>query len=78
MGRPGSCSDNAARESLWAVLEEEIGTRTWPDRASTRTEVFEFIEAFYNRRRLRRHLEFGHLTPLETRERLQHEHTLTA
>lgn len=78
MGRTGSCYDNAACESLWAVLKEEIGTRTWPDQASARTEVFEFIEAFYNRKRLRRHPEFGYLTPLETRERLRQQHTLAA
>jgi len=55
MGRTGSCYDSAACESLWAVLKAEIGTRIWPDRAIARAEVFEFIEVFYNRRRLRRH-----------------------
>ncbi|WP_368858011.1 MULTISPECIES: DDE-type integrase/transposase/recombinase [unclassified Streptomyces] len=54
-GRSGSCLDNAAAESFWALLKEEIGTRTWPDRATARTEVFTFIETFYNRRRLRKH-----------------------
>ncbi|MFF5898955.1 integrase core domain-containing protein [Streptomyces argenteolus] len=73
-GRTGSCFDNAAAESYWALLKEEIGTRTWPDRATARTEVFSFIETFYNRRRLRKHKAFGHLTP--TRER--HQHTLAA
>jgi len=78
MGRTGSCYDNAACESLWAVLKAEIGTRIWPDRATARTEVFEFIEVFYNRRRLRKHPDFGYLTPRETRERLRGEHTLAA
>ncbi|MHC8562622.1 hypothetical protein ACW23B_15405 [Streptomyces albidoflavus] len=36
--------DNAAAESFWALLKEEIGTRTWPDRATARAEVFTFIE----------------------------------
>ena len=70
--------DNAACESLWAVLKAEIGPRTRPDRATARSQVFEFIEVFYNRKRLRRHPEFGYLTPAETRERLRGEHTLAA
>ncbi|GAA4020416.1 hypothetical protein GCM10022384_70950 [Streptomyces marokkonensis] len=71
-GRTGSCFDNAAAESFWALLKEEIGTRTWPDRATARAEVFSFIETFYNRRRLRKHRTFGYLTPAETRQRQQH------
>ncbi len=73
-GRTGSCYDNAAAESFWAVLKAEIGTRTWPDRATARAEVFSFIETFYNRRRLRKHPSWGYLTPHETRQR----HTLAA
>ncbi|MGW1306865.1 DDE-type integrase/transposase/recombinase [Streptomyces sp. NPDC002514] len=73
-GRTGSCFDNAAAESVWALLKEEIGTRSWPDRATARAEVFNFIETFYNRRRLRKHKTFGYLTPAETRQR--HRHTL--
>ncbi|MEU2982189.1 IS3 family transposase [Streptomyces hirsutus] len=75
-GRTGPCFDNAAAESFWAPLEEEIGTRTWPDRTTARAEVFNFIEAFYNRRRLRTHKTFGCLTPAGTRQR--HQHALAA
>ncbi|MFE2424100.1 IS3 family transposase [Streptomyces hokutonensis] len=75
-GRTGSCFDNAAAESFWALLKEEIGTRIWPDRATARAEVFNFVETFYNRRRLRKHKTFGYLTPAETRQR--HQHTLAA
>ncbi|MEU2835322.1 hypothetical protein ABZ667_43290 [Streptomyces lavendulae] len=32
-GRTGSCFGNTAAESFWALLKEEAGTRTWPDRA---------------------------------------------
>ncbi|MET9530520.1 IS3 family transposase [Streptomyces sp. NPDC006649] len=75
-GRTGSCFDNAAAESFWALLKEEIGTRLWPDRATARADVFAFIETFYSRRRLRKHKIFGYLTPAETRQR--HQHALTA
>lgn len=70
-GRTGTCFDNAVAESFWALLEEEIGTRVRPDRATARSEVFAFIESFYNHR-LRRHENFSYLTPTETRQRHQH------
>lgn len=72
-GRTGSCFDNAAAESFWAPLKEENDTRLWPDRATARAEVYDFIETFCNRRRLRKHRVFGHLTPAETRQRHQHD-----
>ncbi|MEV8562968.1 IS3 family transposase [Streptomyces sp. NPDC051917] len=78
MGRTGSCFDNAAAESFFALLKEEIGTRCWPDRASARAEIFAFIETFYNRRRLRRHPLWGYLTPLEIRQRHEQGHALAA
>nr|WP_167532517.1 integrase core domain-containing protein [Streptomyces prasinus] len=71
-GRTRSCFDNTAAESFWALFEEEIGTRSWLDRATARAEVFNFIETFYNRRRLHEHKTFGYLTPAETRQRHQH------
>ncbi|WP_240653760.1 IS3 family transposase [Streptomyces sp. AcE210] len=70
MGRTGSCFDNAAAESFFALLKKEIGTRRWPDRSSVRADIFAFVETFYNRQHLRRHPRWGYLTPLETRQRL--------
>jgi putative transposase len=78
MGRTGSCFDNAAAESFWAVLKEEIGTRFWPDRATARADIFDFIETFYNRRRLRKHIDWGYLTPHETRLRYRQDQALAA
>lgn len=78
MGRTGSCFDNAAAESFWAVLKEEIGTRFWPDRATARADIFDFIETFYNRRRLRKHIHWGYLKPHETRLRYRQDQALAA
>ncbi|MFI8282442.1 hypothetical protein ACIF84_05105 [Streptomyces albidoflavus] len=77
-GRTGSCYDNAAAESLFAVLREEIGIRIWPDRATARAVIFTYIETFYNRRRLRKHPLRGYLTSLEIRLRHQPGHSLAA
>ncbi|MFF1464489.1 IS3 family transposase [Streptomyces sp. NPDC058330] len=73
MGRVGSCYDNAAAESWFAVLKAEIGTSVWATRAAARADIFRFIEVEYNRSRLRRHPEFGYITPLEIRVRLQRD-----
>ncbi|WP_327122039.1 IS3 family transposase [Streptomyces sp. NBC_01341] len=72
-GRTGSYFDNAAAENFWALPTEEISARVWPDRATARAEVFDFIETFHNRRRLGKHKIFGHLTPAEARQRHQHD-----
>ncbi|WP_328406510.1 IS3 family transposase [Streptomyces sp. NBC_00390] len=78
VGRTGSCYDNAAAESFFALLKEEIGTRRRPDRTTARAEIFAFIETFYDRRRLRKHPAWGYLTPLEIRQRHEQEHALAA
>lgn len=43
-----------------------------------RAEIFAFIETFYNRKRLRKQPVWGYITPLETRQRHENGHTLTA
>ncbi|MEU6325331.1 IS3 family transposase, partial [Streptomyces sp. NPDC047009] len=78
MGRTGICCDNAAAESFFGLLKAEIGTTVWESREAARADVFRFIEVEYNRTRLRKHPEFGYLTPLETRARLQHDFTPAA
>lgn len=78
MGRTGICYDNAAAESFFGLLKAEIGTTVWESHEAARADVFRFIEAEYNRTRLRKHPEFGYLTPLETRARLQQNFTPAA
>ena len=66
-GRTGSCFDNAAAESFFAVLKSEIGVREWASRALARSQVFRWIAAYYNRRRL--HSTIDYLTPVQARVR---------
>jgi len=64
MGSRGDCFDNAVAESFFATLKKElIHRRSWPTKAELRTEVFEYIEVFYNRRR--RHRSLGQLSPVQ-------------
>jgi putative transposase len=64
MGSKGDCYDNAAAESFFATLKKElVHRRSWPTRRELTSEVFEYIEAFYNR--VRRHSTLGMLSPLD-------------
>jgi putative transposase len=64
MGSKGDCFDNAVAESFFATLKKElIHRRTWPSKAELRTDIFDYIETFYNRRR--RHSTLGHLSPMQ-------------
>jgi putative transposase len=67
MGSKGDCYDNAVAESFFATLKKElIHRRSWPDKNELRTEVFDYIEVFYNRRR--RHRSLGQLSPAQYEE----------
>jgi len=64
LGRTGVCWDNAAAESFFATLKNEMYYRqTFHTRARARFAVAEYIEVFYNRRRL--HSTLGYRTPFE-------------
>ena len=64
VGRTGVCWDNAAAESFFAALKNEMYYRqSFPTRARARFAVAEYIEVFYNRRRL--HSTLGYRTPVE-------------
>jgi len=68
MGSKGDCYDNAVAESFFATLKKElVHRRSWPTRRELIGEVFEYIEAFYNR--ARRHSTLGYLTPEEFENR---------
>ena len=62
MGRAGSALDNAISESFISTLKcELLHRRCFPTREATRSAVFEYLEAFYNRRRL--HSSLGYMSP---------------
>ena len=62
VGRKGECWDNAVAESFFATIKcELIDSRPWPTRAGLHRAVFEWIEGWYNTRRL--HSALGYRTP---------------
>jgi putative transposase len=62
MGSKGCAYDNAVAESFFATLKKElVHRRSWPTRRDLISEVFEFIEGFYNT--TRRHSTLGYLSP---------------
>lgn len=67
MGRTGVCWDNAAAESFFASLKNEMYYhRVFETRQRARFAVAEYIEVFYNRKRL--HSTLGYRTPAQTWE----------
>ncbi len=68
MGSKGDAFDNAVAESFFATLKKElVHRRSWPTRRELNSEVFEYIEGFYNRHR--RHSTLGMLSPVEFESR---------
>lgn len=64
MSRRGNCWDNAVAESFFATLKcELVYTKRWSSRAELRASLFEYLETFYNRRRL--HSALGYRAPAE-------------
>ncbi|PNY79252.1 IS3 family transposase [Deinococcus koreensis] len=68
MGRKGDCFDNAVVESFFSTLKRELMMDTvFMSRQEGRSQVFEYLEIFYNRQR--RHSTLGYLTPVEFEQR---------
>jgi len=64
MSRKGNCYDNAAMEAFWSTLKREAmeGSDGWT-KDRVRRELFEYIEATYNRSRL--HSSLGYQSPVD-------------
>ena len=62
MSRKGNCHDNAVVESFFKSVKAEIPEhRKFKSREEARKELFEYIEVFYNRKRL--HSTLGYKSP---------------
>ena len=62
MSRAGDCYDNAMMESLWATLKKElVHGRTFRSHAEARLAIFEWIEIWYQRKRI--HGSLGYVSP---------------
>jgi len=59
MSRKGNCYDNASMESFWSTLKLElVYRRDFVSRRQAQTEIFDYIECFYNRQRSHSALNF--------------------
>lgn len=67
MSRKGDCWDNAPVESFFGTLKQElVFHQRYRARQQARQSLFDYIERFYNRRRL--HSKLGYLSPAQFEE----------
>lgn len=64
MSRKGECWDNAVSESFFETLKRElVDDQVYETREQVRRAIFEYIEVYYNRKRL--HSTLGYSMPEE-------------
>lgn len=69
MSRKGNCYDNAMVESFFRTLKVElIYGRKFATRAEAMSAIFEYIEVWYNRRRLHSSLDYQTPTDYEVKQ----------
>ncbi len=69
MSRRANCWDNAAMESFFKTLKvERVHRLHYATRAQARLDIVNWIEGFYNRRRL--HSSIGYRSPIDAERRL--------
>jgi len=62
MSGKGDCYDNAMMESFWASLKTElVHHEHYATHEQARQSIFEYVEVFYNRKRL--HSSLGYVSP---------------
>lgn len=71
MSGRGNCYDNAAMESFWSTLKTEwLHGKTFRNQQEADLAIFDYIETFYNPRRL--HSALGYRSPVEFELELLH------
>lgn len=64
MSRKGNCWDNACVESFFHSLKTElVYHESYANREEAKSSIFDWIEVFYNRKRI--HSALGYLTPVQ-------------
>ena len=66
MSRRGNCYDNAVMEAFFSTLKGELG-ECFDSNGDAKTELFDYIDVFYNQRR--RHSSVGRISPAECERR---------
>ena len=70
MSRRGNCHDNAVAESFFQLLKRErVKKKIYRNRDEARTDIFNYIEMFYNSKR--KHGFNDLLSPVEYENRYQ-------
>jgi putative transposase len=70
MSRSGNVWDNSVMESFFSSLKtERVARKIYGTRDAARTDVFDYIERFYNP--IRRHSTLGYMSPAEFERQVQ-------
>jgi putative transposase len=73
MSAKGNCYDNAAMESFWSTLKTEwLHRQRFQDQHQAQLAIFDYIETFYNPKRL--HSALGYLSPVDYERTNHHAH----
>ena len=72
MSRRGVCYDNAVMESFFHTLKvERVLFQNYPSQKEAQRDLFEYIEIFYNQKRL--HSSLGYVSPVKFEETIPKE-----